>query len=598
MTYHVAIFGRDGMAEKTGRIRQLWLDWLDRERLHLARSDALLHLAALGLVTGLLAGGVIVLFRLLVEGTQDGFLPGSGSENYESLPLWAQVILPLLGGLLLAALFRWGAKGVHLLGVAGVMERMAYHQGYVTARGFVVQFLGAALAIVSGHSVGREAPHVFLGAASGSLLGQHLTLPNNAIRTLVACGTAAGIAASFNTPLAGVVFALEVVMLEYTVASFIPVILAAVSATTLSNALFGSDPAFSVPPLHLGSLLELGWVLVLGVLAGGLSALFIQLVQTTASRVIDIPIWWRMLLAGLAMSVCGGLLPQVMGIGYDTLGLALHGAIAMGLLVLLIIGKLLATSLVIGLGVPGGMIGPALFMGAMLGALLAELITTLQWASGLDVGFYALIGMGAIMSGSFQAPLAALTAMLELTDNPDVILPGMLAVVAAGLTSSEVFQKDSLFITMLKARGRDYDANPVLQALRRVGVASVMEKNFVRASQLLSRQAASELLSQNPHWILVDVESRPTALMPAVDLARYMESSPPQDEEEQIDLMAIPAQREQVASVHLQETLHQALQRLDQGEGEALFVERAIAPGITRIYGVLTRSMVESAYRY
>lgn len=586
------------MAENTGKVRQLYLDWLDRERLHLARPDALLHLAGMGLVTGLLAGGVIVLFRLVVEGTQDGFLPGSGSENYESLPLWAQLVLPLLGGLLLAALFRWGAKGVHLLGVPGVMERMAYHQGYLTKRGFLLQFFGAALAIVSGHSVGREAPHVFLGAAAGSLLGQYLTLPNNAIRTLVACGTAAGIAASFNTPLAGVVFALEVVMLEYTVASFIPVILAAVSATTLSNALFGSEPAFSVPPLHLGSLFELGWVLALGVFAGGLSALFIQLVQTTASRAREIPIWWRMVLAGLAMAVLGGLLPQVMGIGYDTLGLALHGSIAVGLLVLLIVGKLLATSLVIGLGVPGGMIGPALFMGAMLGALLAELIRLAPWASDLDVGFYALIGMGAIMAGSFQAPLAALTTMLELTDNPDVILPGMLAVVAAGLTASEVFRKESLFLTILKARGRDYDANPVLQALRRVGVASVMEKNFVRTDRLLSRAAAAELLSNSPGWILVDVEAKPKALMPAVDLARYLEAAGPPNGADQIDLMEIPAQRAQVASVHLQDTLHQALQCLDQGSGEALYVERVIAPGITRIYGVLTRAIVESAYRY
>ena len=244
------------------------------------------------------------------------------------------------------------------------------------------------------------------------------------------------------------------------------------------------------------------------------------------------------------------------------------------------------------------MIGPALFMGAMLGALLAELIRLAPWASDLDVGFYALIGMGAIMAGSFQAPLAALTTMLELTDNPDVILPGMLAVVAAGLTASEVFRKESLFLTILKARGRDYDANPVLQALRRVGVASVMEKNFVRTDRLLSRAAAADLLSNSPGWILVDVEAKPKALMPAVDLARYLEAAGPPNGADQIDLMEIPAQRAQVASVHLQDTLHQALQCLDQGSGEALYVERVIAPGITRIYGVLTRAIVESAYRY
>ena len=175
---------------------------LEVNRLHLARPDALLRLAGLGLLTGLIAGAVIVLFRLLVEQTQEAILPGTGAENYEALPLWARIALPIFGGLLLAIMFRWGAKGLYVLGVARVMERMAYHQGHFTVRGFLLQFFGASIAIISGHSVGREGPHIFLGAAAGSLLAQRLSLPNNTVRTLVGCGTAAGIAASFNTPLA------------------------------------------------------------------------------------------------------------------------------------------------------------------------------------------------------------------------------------------------------------------------------------------------------------------------------------------------------------------------------------------------------------
>ncbi|MES9870142.1 MAG: chloride channel protein, partial [Sedimenticola sp.] len=182
-----------------------WLaERLDEMRLHLSRPDALIQLSLLGLVTGLLAGGVIVAFRLAVEGTQAGFMPGGIEENFEALPVWLRFLLPVAGGAFIGWFFYLRADGLHVLGVARVMERMAYHQGHLTLRGFVLQFVGAAVAIVSGHSVGREGPHIFLGAASGSLLGQYLTLPNNSIRTMVGCGTAAGIAASFNTPLAGV----------------------------------------------------------------------------------------------------------------------------------------------------------------------------------------------------------------------------------------------------------------------------------------------------------------------------------------------------------------------------------------------------------
>ena len=184
-------------------------DELEKIRFRLARPDALLHLAFLGLITGLLTGGVIVIFRLLVEGTQDHLLPGSNPDNYEGLDPMLRFLFPLISGVLLALLFYKGAKGIRVLGIARVMERMAYHQGYLTVRGFFIQFVGAAIAIIGGHSVGREGPHVYLGAATGSIFGQSFKLPNNSIRILVACGTAAGIAASFNTPFAGVIFTLE-----------------------------------------------------------------------------------------------------------------------------------------------------------------------------------------------------------------------------------------------------------------------------------------------------------------------------------------------------------------------------------------------------
>lgn len=579
------------------QLRARWSEHLDESRIRLARPDALLQLALLGLLTGVLAGGVIVLFRMLVEGSQEALLPGDGPENYESLPLWARLLLPLLGALALAALFRWLSGGLYVLGVARVMERMAYHQGRMTARGFMLQFVGAVLAIVSGHSVGREGPHIFLGAAAGSLLGQHLRLPNNALRTLVGCGTAAGIAASFNTPLAGVVFALEVVMMEYSVASFIPIILAAVSATTLSNAVLGDHPAFAMPALQIGALSELMLVAILGVLAGVASAAFIHAVQRIAERAKPIPIAWRMLLAGLGVGLFGMALPQVMGIGYDTVAAALAGELGPAMLLGLLVAKLLVSALCIGLGVPGGMIGPVVFIGAMLGGLLANLVVLLPFHLDSHVGFFALLGMGAMMAGSLQAPLAALTAMLELTDNPEIILPGMLAVVLSGITASEVFRKESLFVSMLKASGLDYSANPMSQALRRVGVASVMERRFVHVDADISLALAREMLAQEPVYILIDRENRPALLMPAVELAKYLESRDPNSTVDRVDLYAIPAARLQVEPVDLQANLHEAWSQLELAGVEALYVERTTASGGVRIFGVLTVDMIDKAYR-
>jgi H+/Cl- antiporter ClcA len=575
---------------------------IDEMRIRLARPGALIPLALLGLATGLLAGGVIVLFRLVVEGAQDDLLPGSGPENYEDLDDTLRVVLPLLAALALAVMFRFFARGLHVLGVARIMERLAFHQGRVSWREFFLQFAGAAFAIVGGHSVGREGPHVFLGAASGSMIGQHLALPHNAIRTLVGCGVAAGIAASFNTPLAGVVFALEVVMMEYTVASFTPVILAAVSATVVSNLVFGDTPAFSVPALSMGSLHELWLVLALGVAAGAVSAAFNQLIQTTARISRPVPIWWRVLLAGLFMAGFAVFVPEVMGIGYDSVELALQSELLLSVLLMALAAKLFATALCIGLGVPGGTIGPSLFIGAMLGGLFGQLAAGLSPGFAPDAGFFALLGMGAMMAGSLQAPLAALTAMLELTDNPGIIFPGMLVVVVAALTASEVFGKRSLFVTMLRAGGLDYETSPVFQALRRAGVASVMERRFAQLGPVLSIDAAHEVLARGPVFLLVDDasgERERRTLMPAVALAAHLEElgrDAPGDQ--QIALADLPAQRWQTGRIDLQSSLQEAWQYFEQQGDKALVIERVTVPGISRSYGVLTRDMVERSYRY
>ncbi len=570
---------------------------LERLRLQLARPDTLLPLAMVGLITGLLAGVVIVAFRLAVEGTQAAFLAAGDPENYETLPLWLRFALPALGGAAIGYLFHKLAKGDTVLGVARVMERLAYHQGHLDRRGFVLQFVGAALAIISGHSVGREGPHVYLGAASGSLLGQSLSLPNNSIRTMVGCGTAAGIAASFNTPLAGVIFALEVVMMEYTLASFTPVILAAVSANAVSIAVFGASPAFDLPHFELGSLAEMPALVVLGLVIGALAAAFIHILQWITRRSAVLAFGWRTSLAGVLVGGIAVFAPGVMGIGYDTVNAALLGELSVGLLALLVAAKLIASAISVGMGIPGGLIGPTFFIGAAAGGLGGLLVAQVLPGAVSDSGFYALLGMGAMMGATLQAPLAALTALVELTQNPAVIMPGMLAITIAGLTASEIFNKEALFVSQLKANGLDYNASPVMQALRRVGVAGVMSRNFQRVDPVLARSRAEQLLAGGPDWLLIDDQGRPALLMRALDLVRHLrEGAEGEPAGPEVDLREIPARRLQVVSVNLQASLHEALETLNKQGGEALYVERMTVPGIRHIYGILTREQIESSY--
>lgn len=571
-------------------------EWLHNLRLRLARPDALVLLVGLGLVTGLVAGGVIVLFRLLVEGVGSWLLSGQGEEAFHVLSIEYRFLFPFLSSVLLALMFYKFAKKERVFGVAHVMERMAYHQGHFTLRGFILQFMGAAIALMGGHSVGREGPHVHLGAASGSLFGQAFKLPNNSLRIMAASGVAAAIAASFNTPLAGVIFALEVVMLEYTLTSFIPIILAAGVATALSNAIIGNLPAFDVPELQLIDLTHLPFVVIVGIIVGAFAALFIVMLEKITIQSSKVEIWWRVILAGILVGIIGMFVPDVMGIGYDTVNATLLGEISLSALLILVVMKMLATSFCVGLGVPGGMIGPAFFIGATLGAAIGGVIGLFTGASPEMIGFYAVIGMGAMVAASLQAPLAALTAIIELTYNPGIIMPAMITIVVAQLVASEVFNKQSLFVTLLKARGKDYTATPVMQSLRRVGVGSVMQRKFAKTGNIIDNAEAQAILARKVEWIIVIKEGDRIELLPTIELASYLDV---EEQVETIDLVAIPAKRLQLSPISLQSTLYQAHEKFTSGE-EALCVVFNESKGTENaiIYGIITPNMVESVYKH
>lgn len=574
-------------------LKRRWHQWLDHLGLGVSGIHALPQLAMLAIPVGLLSGGVIILLRLLVESGAALYMPGADGENYEALPYALRLLLPAAGGFLIGLIWQFLNNDTRQVGIVHVMERLAYHQGNLPLRNSIAQFAGITLCILFGHSVGREGPGAHLGAASGSLLSFALRLPNNSRRTLVACGIAAAIAASFNTPLAGVIFSMEVVMMEYTVLSFAPVILAAVIATTLTQVVFGGAPVFSIPGTQLGSLLELPIILVTGMLLGCLAALFIHLLQRSTTLSSPLPVWLRCTLGGTLVGLIALVVPEVMGIGYDTVNQALVGELGLIALLTITFAKLLATALGLGLGLPGGLIGPSLVIGAVAGGAVGIAADTWLPVEIASPAFYALIGMGTVMGATLQAPLAALTAMLELTANPHIIMPGMLALIAAVLVSREIFGKESVFVELIRARGLDYSDDPVKQKLLRVGVASAMERRLETLPALADAARVSEALAREPQWILVTADNVPVSLMPAADLALHMQGDALEDV---IDLNEIPAERQDVTAVDFQATLQEALDALKDSGTEALYVTRRTIPGMSRIYGIVTRSDINRHY--
>jgi CIC family chloride channel protein len=572
-------------------VRNKWQHWLDNFGIRLSGIDALPQLSLLAIPVGLLAGSVIILLRLLIAAGQSAYLPGE--EAFESLPLLWRLLLPLLGGLFIGLAWQALQPAVRVVGVIHVMQRLAYHQGRLPLANAIAQFCGTVACLVSGQSVGREGPCVHLGAASGSLLGQWLHLPDNSNRTLAACGIAAAIAASFNTPLAGVIFAMEVVMMEYSLLSFAPVILSAVIATTLTHAVFGDSPVFLVPTTQLGSLYELPYIALSGVVLGSLAALFIKLLQQTGRQTRSWPVWLRCTLGGGSVGLIAMVVPEVMGVGYDTVNQALLGQLGLAVLAGIALAKLFATGLGLGLGLPGGLIGPTLVIGALAGGAMGLLADS--WLPGkvATPAFYALIGMGTFMAATLQAPLAALTAMLELTVNPHIILPGMLSVIVAGLVSREIFGCKSVYLVLSGATEQDYLDSPVTRALRNIGVASVMERRIETLPRNVERTRAAAALDGGPRWLLVMQDSTPVAAMPAADLAHHLQSV----DDAGIDLAEIPARRHDIAAVDFQATLLEARDRMQEHGVQLLYVTRNTVPGMSRIFGVISKQDIDGSYK-
>lgn len=557
-------------------------------------------LSLLGTLCGLACGGVIILFHAIIDLFRHDSAGLGDLAMGASVTIPLAVWLPILGALVVGLAYQGLSRDSRDGGIVHIVERLTYHQGEFPWRNAIAQFVGSVAAICTGQSVGREGVAAHMGATTSSWLGQWLQLPNNGIRTLVGCGTAAGIAASFNTPLAGVIFAMEVVMMEYTLAGFAPIILAAVSATAVTHIWATDHPALVVGTAELQSMIELPYLALCGCVLGTTAVAFTRLTRLLTRYLMPQPIWLRMLQAGVVAALCAWAFPQTFQFGFESINTALAAEFALGIALGIAAAKLVATAFAVSSLMPGGIIMPCLLMGAAIGQALGLIAAWLLGDSAAEPMLYALLGMGAMMGAVLQAPLTALVAILELAGRTEMVFPAMLVVITAILVAREGYQSESIFLTLLRDRGRDYKNDPVSQSLRRSSVVSYMDRSFRVTPLTITLGEAHDIVGRDAHWILARRDDgRSGYLLPLADLLRFMlsEAGEALSDDDRIALHKIPAvNRLQAGPVHLRATMQEAFDTLRRTEAEALYVQRRVRGDERTIYGVLTRDAIERAY--
>ncbi len=576
---------------------------LDQFRYSLSYVEALPQLTFLGLIVGLVTGIIIIAFRLLIDLPLLFLLP-ENPDNFEGLEPTTRVLFILCGAISLFILLRIAGKERNQVSVSHVLDRLHNYQGHMPTSNWWVQFAGGAISIISGQSVGREGPAVHLGAGAASRISRLLRLPNNSRYTLIACGVAAAISASFDTPMAGVLFAMEVILMEYTVVGFVPVILASVTGAALSQVVFSNTtPLLSIHQDQMHSLLELPFMAGAGLLVACAAAGFIC-IHLKMMQFSHWPLSIRLALAASFSAIVAWFLPEVMGLGYDTLSSALSGNLTLQILLAVAIFKLLLTAVITGLGMPGGIIGPTLVIGACIGGCLGYLAPYLYSGPTADPGFYVIIGMTGMMAAVLNAPMAALVAVLELSHNPNMIFPSMLVIVIACVTTRSAFGYKGIFIEQLNHSGRSLEFHPAQDALQKTGIANLMSSQLIYTDRHIGYSAAKTLLIKQPKWIITDFKdteegTRDKLALNAADLAAYLESAPMDvlNLEEKIDLLNIPGRRLILSPIHEAATLWEALEAIRTSNTEALYVAKRNTPLTASIRGIITEEAIKNYYQ-
>ena len=559
-------------------------------------------LIILAVIIGVLGGLGNYAFRQTIEFVNWGLFEQSERLLDISLQEWsfrrlAVMIFPAIGGLLLIPLWYWfgdDLKG----GFSGFLQRVNLGGAKLRLRPIFTRGFGAALTIGSGGSAGQEGPIAMIGGAIGSQFGQAFKMSGDRLKVLVACGAAAGVAATFNAPIAGVFFAQEIVLLaSFELASFTSIVIASGMATVVSRALLGNTSELFAPQYVVQSFWEFGLYVLLGLLIGVLAAAFTDVHFRIKDRIAAIPIHplLKPAAGGLAVGVIGVIFPQVFGNGYQFIETVLIGggdgqALTWYLLGALVVAKAVATSITLGSGMPGGLFAPSLFLGAMSGGAFGHLAAKLFPMAGITPGAYALVGMGAFLAAATHAPMTAIFLLFEITDSYEVIIPIMLSCVI-GTAMARHFKKDSLETFELARAGIDLEAGKernIMKSLR-VGEVMVREVDTIPESMTLGQFANFIEQTKHTNFPLVNVRGELTGIISVQDFMGVV------FERDLMDLVVVKElATTKVITVHEDEDLDQAMRKIGYRNIEQLpVVDRETH---SRLLGIISRRDMVSAY--
>lgn len=446
--------------------------------------DEHILLSLIAALIGMLSGYAAIGFRMLIYGVNNlcMFHRFSFTSNDPQLHMngWLIILVPAVGGLVVGLLVKFFAPEAKGHGVPEVMEAVTKKHGVIRPRIVLVKALASAVCIGTGGSVGREGPIVHIGSSLGSTIGQLLKIRGDFLKIVVGCGAAGGISATFNTPISGVIFAFELVVLEFKTRSFVPLVIASVFATIISRIYLGENPAFIVPPYSFVDPVELLFYLCLGIIAA-LVAIFQVKILYWMEDLFDrlrTPEWTKPVMGGLLIGLIAIWFPQIMGTGYFPVDAALSENLALTVLLSLACVKILALAITIGSGGSGGIFAPTLFIGSMVGGAYGYVIHSFFPEVTASYGAYALVGMAAVFAGSTRATLTAIIMLFEMTQSYEIILPLMFSCVVADLVTWKL-QRDTIYTKKLTRRGTYIPTDMQVNILDVKTAADVMAGNII-----------------------------------------------------------------------------------------------------------------------
>lgn len=562
---------------------------LNRLREHVRMEMAVLMIPAI--IVGLGAGFGSLIFRWLIHSFSSIAFDG-GARALAFLGEYYTVLIPALGGLVVGPLVYRFAREAKGHGVPEVMEAVALRGGRIRPVVVVIKALASSICIGSGGSAGREGPIVQIGSALGSSLGQLLRMSSDRTRMLLACGAAGGIAATFNAPVAGVLFALEVILGEFAVGHFSTVVVASVTASVVSQIFLGSQPAFSVPRYTLVSAWELIFYVLLGAFAALVGVLFIRSLYWTEDRFDDwrIPEYIKPAIGGLGVGAIGLIAPSVFGVGYESIEAILRNEGApLGVVAVLLLAKIAATSLTLGSGGSGGVFAPSLFMGATLGGLFGGFVHTSFPHITAPSGAYALVGMAAVFAAAGRAPITAVIILFEMTGDYRIILPLMLSTVIAATLAAHL-ESESIYTKKLSRRGTFLQRGRAVDVMQSMQVEDVMTRDTAAVPVSMKRSELIRHLQQTRRHAVpvLDENQKLYGVVSISDLDRSRVQA------EQKELTAADIATRSLVTVFPDELMWRALESMGSRDLSSLPVVGRNDP--SELLGVIRRRNIIRAY--